>query len=75
MTTMEWLEKLMHDGVPVYYIDSHRVLASSIQSITVTDKATYITLHDGAIINAANFGRAAYWSRSEAEKARAMYDH
>ena len=75
MTTMEWLEKLMHDGVPVYHIDSHRVLASSIQSITVTDKATYITLHDGAIINTANFGRAAFWSRSEAEKARAMYDY
>jgi hypothetical protein len=51
------------------------VLASSIQSITKTDKATYITLHDGAIINTANFGRAAYWSRSEAEKERAMYDY
>ena len=58
----------------MYYIDSYRVLASSIQSITKTDKATYITLHDGAIINTANFGRAAFWSRSEAELARFLWE-
>ena len=73
--SLDWLKTLMLDGTPVYYIMYHHVYTSSIGRIDADRHATYLTLDDGAVINTANFGRAAFWSRSEAEKARAMYDY
>ena len=74
--TLDFLQSVMADGTPIHYIQYGHVFTSSIASIlSVKANAVYITLDDGVIINTANFGRSAFWSRSEAEKARAMYDH
>lgn len=74
--TLDFLQSVMADGTPIHYLQYGHVFTSSIASImAVKPNAVYITLDDGVTINTANIGRSAYWSRSEAEKARAMYDY
>ena len=59
-------------GTPVYYIMYLHVYASSIGRIDADRHATYLTLDDGAVINTENFGKSAFWSKSEAEKALSL---
>jgi hypothetical protein len=71
--TLDFLQSVMADGTPIHYIMYGRVFTSSIASImAVKPNAVYITLDDGVTINTANFGRSAFWSRCEAEKARGL---
>ena len=71
--TLDFLQSVMADGTPIHYIQYGHVFTSSIASImAVKPNAVYITLDDGVTINTANFGRSAFWSRSEAEKMAAL---
>lgn len=69
--SLDWLKSLMLDGTPVYYIMYYHVYTASIGRIDADRHATYLTLDDGAVINTANFGKSAFWSKSEADKALA----
>mgnify|MGYP001247262744 CR=1 FL=1 len=71
--TLDFLQSVMADGTPIHYIQYGHVFTSSIASImAVKPNAVYITLDDGAVINTANFGKSAFWSKSEAEKALSL---
>jgi len=70
--SLDWLKSLMLDGTPVYYIRCYHVYACSIGRIDADRHATYLMLDDGAVINVENFGKSAFWSKSEAEKALSL---
>lgn len=68
--TLDYLQSVMADGTPIYYLQYGHVYTSSVASImAVKPNAVYITLDDGVTINTANIGRSAFWSESEARKA------
>ena len=70
--TLDFLQSVMADGTPIYYIQYGHVYTSCVASIMVIRSTTYITLDDGVTINTANIGRSAFWSRSEAEKMKGV---